>query len=106
MTVFHAIGYTIGYTNGFPKLYDISYFICNACNVNDYANGDVIGFGYNISYAISYAIGSAIAIPLAMPINLPGIGYTIGSSIDYCIVFHDICQKLELGCFTPKGIYK
>ena len=97
MTVFHAIGYTIGYTNGFPKLYDISYFICNACNVNDYANGDVIGFGYNISYAIgyaiSYAIGSAIAIPLAMPINLPGIGYTIGSSIDYAIVFSMIFAK-------------
>jgi hypothetical protein len=37
---------------------------------------------------------------------LPGIGYTIGSSIDYAIVFHDIRQKLELGCFTPKGIYK
>ena len=41
-----------------------------------------------------------------MQFALPGIGYTIGSSIDYCIVFHDIRQKLELGCFTPKGIYK
>jgi hypothetical protein len=45
-------------------------------------------------------------VPLAMPFALPGIGNTIGSSIDYCIVFHDIRQKLELGCFTPKGIYK
>ena len=46
----YAFGYTIVYTIGFPKCYDISYFIWNACNVNDYANGDVIG------YAIGYML--------------------------------------------------
>jgi hypothetical protein len=87
--------YTIGYTIGFSKCYDISHFICNACNVDDYANGDVIG--YAIVSNISYAIGSAIAIPLAVPLAmsfaLPGVGYTIGSSIDYAIVYSIIFAK-------------
>ena len=93
----YAFSYTIVYTIGFPKWYDISYFILNACNVNDYANGDVICYaiGYNISYAIGYdicyPIGIAIAKPLvlsfAMPFALSGIGYTIGFSIDYAIVY-------------------
>ena len=58
-------------------------------------------------YAISYAIDCAIS-------------YTIGCTIVYAIcfakhwlfhglyhcLFRDICQKFELGGFTPKGIYK
>ena len=97
----YAFGYTIVYTIGFPKCYDISYFIWNACNVNDYANGDVIGYaiGYNISYAIgyaiSYAIGSAIAIPLAvplaMPFALPGIVYSIVYSMIFTKSSNDNC---------------
>ena len=83
--------YTIWYTIGFSKCYGISYFICNACNVDDYANGDVIG--YAIVSNISYAIGSAIAIPLAVSFALPGIGYTIGSSIYYAIVYSMIFAK-------------
>jgi hypothetical protein len=30
----YAICYTIGYTIGFQKCYDMSYFICNTCNVH------------------------------------------------------------------------
>ena len=91
----YAFGYTIVYTIGFPKCYDISYFIWNACNVNDYANGDVIGYaiGYAISYAIGSAIGIPLAVPLAMPFALAGIGYTIGPSIDYSIVYFMIFAK-------------
>ena len=59
---------TIGYTIGFSKCYDISYFICNACNVDDFANGDVIG--YAIVSNISYAISSTIVIPLAVPLAM------------------------------------
>ena len=87
--------YTIWYTIGFSKCYGISYFICNACNVDDDANGDVIGYAIvsNISYAIGFAIAIPLAVPLAMSFALPGIGYTIGSSIDYAIVYSIIFAK-------------
>ena len=52
----YAIGYTIGYTIEFQKCYDMSYFICNTCNVNAYANG--------------MSLVMPLAITLAMPSTL------------------------------------